>query len=469
MNTGKLCPRCFTESLENGSCSNCGFSEEMAHRNPNALKRFVFLKDRYLVGEVLGSGGFGITYKVFDSVTDSYKAVKEYFPSSFSAYRNGESKSVSISANYDNQYKRGLESFYKEAQVLFGLQGIRSVVRVEDFFRENGTAYIVMEYVDGVSLNSICKASGGTVQFDDLMKQFIELSLTLDEVHMCGIAHRDVSPGNIMILPDGSVKLIDFGAARYVDRSNKTLSIVLKEGFAPIEQYFNKGQQGPWTDIYALACTMYWYVTGVKVPDAPTRQNNDEVVSISKLRPDIPKGFSAVIKKAMEVDYEKRYQNVSEMIAALEPLMKLQQKPKEEEKEKKEGFFKRLFKNLFGTNKHCETSGYDYFIEIVCGPLEGMLFKIPENGVITIGRSSQYCNAVINAKTISRLHCSIRVDKERNGFELLDYSSTGTYISGQNPQSGIRVSKNEPAFIRENERFWISDPAFTLRVIKVNY
>jgi serine/threonine protein kinase len=193
----------------------------MSRRNPNALKRFVFLKNRYLVGEILGSGGFGITYKVFDTETNSYKAVKEYFPSCFSAYRTGESKSVSISSNFGNQYKKGLESFYKEAQVLYGLKGIRSVVKVEDFFMENGTAYIVMEYVDGVSLNSICKASGGTVQFDEMMKQFIELALTLDEVHMCGIAHRDVSPGNIMILPDGSVKLIDFGAARYVDKSNK--------------------------------------------------------------------------------------------------------------------------------------------------------------------------------------------------------------------------------------------------------
>lgn len=469
MNTGKLCPRCFTESVENGFCSNCGFSEEMSHRNPNALKRFVFLKDRYLVGEVLGSGGFGITYKVYDSVTGSYKAIKEYFPSSFSAYRNAESKSISISSNFDNQYKKGLESFYKEAQVLFGLQGIRSVVKVEDFFRENGTAYIVMEYVDGVSLNSICKATGGTVEFDEMLKQFIELAMTLDEVHICGIAHRDVSPGNIMILPDGSVKLIDFGAARYVDKSNKTLSIVLKEGFAPIEQYYNKGKQGPWTDIYALACSMYWYITGIKVPDAPTRQNNDEVVPIYKLRPDIPKGFSNVIKKAMEVDYEKRYQSVSEMMAALEPLMKLQQKPKEEETVKKENFFKKLFKNLFGKKDQPKNPGCDYFVEVVSGPYEGMLFKIPENGIITIGRSSQYCSAVINAKTISRLHCSIRVDEKRNGFELVDYSSTGTYIFGQSTYGGIRVSKNEPAFIRENEKFWLSDPAFTLKVIKLQY
>lgn len=469
MNTEKLCPRCFTESIENGFCSNCGFSEEMTRRNPNALKRFVFLKDRYLVGEILGSGGFGITYKVFDTETNNYKAVKEYFPSCFSAYRTGDSKSISISSNFGNQYKKGLESFYKEAQVLYGLKGIRSVVKVEDFFKENGTAYIVMEYVDGVSLNSICKASGGTVQFDEMMKQFIELAMTLDEVHMCGIAHRDVSPGNIMIMPDGSVKLIDFGAARYVDKSNKTLSIVLKEGFAPIEQYFNKGKQGPWTDIYGLACSMYWYITGVKVPDAPTRQNNDEVVPISKLRPDIPKSFSMVIKKAMEIDYEKRYQSISEMILALEPLMKLKDKPKAEQKENKENFFKRIFKKLFGNKNSSENNRFDYFIEVMCGPYEGMLFKFQENGVITIGRSSQYCTAVINAKTVSRLHCSVKVDKTRNVFELVDYSSTGTFISGQNKFGGVRVSKNEPAVIRENEPFWLSDPAFTLRIVKVQY
>ena len=281
--------------------------------NLHCLRKGTRLIGRYIIEGVLGQGGFGITYLGIDELHEKKVAIKEFFPQGI-VTRNIEYQdtvTVTFVGEKDN-YEKGKERFLKEARTMAKFSKDKGIVKALDFIEINNTAYIVMEYLEGVTLKQYLRENK-RIDAEDLVELLVPLIESLDEIHSQGLIHRDISPDNIMVLPDGRIKLMDFGAARdYTEFGEKSLSIVLKPGYAPPEQYQTHGVQGPWTDIYALCATMYKCITGENPPDAIERVMDDHLKKISAFGiPVLPQIEEAIIK-GMSVAANDRYQNVGD-------------------------------------------------------------------------------------------------------------------------------------------------------------
>jgi len=285
----------------------------MIQTEPHHLRMGTRLNNRYLIQGVLGEGGFGITYVGMDEVLCQKVAVKEFFPRGAITRNNQQTNEVvSVYGTKAANFHQGEEKFLQEARTLAQFNNVAGVVRVQDFFRENGTAYIVMEYLEGITLKQYLQTYG-PISVEEMQNIFAPILEALDKIHQNGVIHRDISPDNIMCLPEGEVKLMDFGAARdYTDYSAEGLSVILKMGFAPIEQYDSHGKQGPWTDIYALGATMYQCLTGRKPDDATKRSLEDTLVSPSMLGVRIAPPVEYAIMRALQIRPSDRYRNLGE-------------------------------------------------------------------------------------------------------------------------------------------------------------
>ena len=281
--------------------------------NLHCLRKGTRLIGRYTIEGVLGQGGFGITYLGMDELHKKKVAIKEFFPQGI-VTRNIEYEdtvTVTLVGEKEN-YDKGKERFLKEAQTMAMFSKDKGIVKALDFFEINNTAYIVMEYLEGVTLKQYL-VENKRIDAEDLVELLVPLIESLDEIHSQGLIHRDISPDNIMVLPDGRIKLMDFGAARdYTEFGEKSLSIVLKPGYAPPEQYQTHGVQGPWTDIYALCATMYKCITGENPPDAIDRVIDDHLKKISEFGIVIPPQEEAAIIKGMSVSAKDRYQDIKD-------------------------------------------------------------------------------------------------------------------------------------------------------------
>ena len=281
--------------------------------NLYCLRKGTRLIGRYTVEGVLGQGGFGSTYLGMDELHKKKVAIKEFFPQGI-VTRNIEYEdtvTVTLVGEKEN-YDKGKERFLKEAQTMAMFSKDKGIVKALDFFEINNTAYIVMEYLEGVTLKQYLRENK-RIDAEDLVELLVPLIEALDEIHSQGLIHRDISPDNIMVLPDGRIKLMDFGAARdYTEFGEKSLSIVLKPGYAPPEQYQTHGVQGPWTDIYALCATMYKCITGENPPDAIDRLVDDHLKKISAFGISVSPQIEKAIIKGMSVAAKDRYQNVGD-------------------------------------------------------------------------------------------------------------------------------------------------------------
>ena len=273
-----FCPGCMTKTAPvDGKCPVCGCNVNMENA-PHQLPVNTILYGRYIVGRVLGAGGFGITYIGYDLKLDGRVAIKEYYPS------GAANRSVSLTVyptaeGNGNPFETGKERFLKEARVLSGFIEDSSIVTLRDYFEENGTAYIVMEYLDGEDLSHYA-VRHGKFTFDEALDLLEPAMLALDKVHKKGLIHRDISPSNLMVLSDGRIKVLDFGAARLQSVNGElSLSVMLKPGYAPIEQYSTHGEQGPWTDVYAMSATFYRLITG-KAPTSATDRTCGSAVEL---------------------------------------------------------------------------------------------------------------------------------------------------------------------------------------------
>lgn len=286
--------------------------------NTRCLKPGVILKERYKIEEVIGAGGFGITYRAWDPLLQSYVAIKEYYPSGI-ATRSADSSKVCVPVGQERrEYHRGRIRFLKEAQDVARFQSEPNIVSIYDYLEENDTAYMVMEYLHGCTLKQYIREHGGRLDTDHILHICLSVLDALAVVHKAGMIHRDISPENIFICEDLTVKLIDFGAAKqvYLD-GEQTMSVVLKPGYAPPEQYAKKDKQGPWTDIYALGATLYFAATGEKPEESFGRVLEDTIKPVCEVNPEIPRAMSQVIMRAMSVKIEDRYQTVEAMREAL--------------------------------------------------------------------------------------------------------------------------------------------------------
>ena len=304
-----LCENCFSE-ITSEPCPVCGYSPQDHISDPTVLSSGSVLQGRYAVGRVIGKGGFGVTYLAYDIKHDEKIAVKEYYPYGI-ALRNPESTIVSVSTEEAADiFKSGAEKFYDEARLVAAFNGNPSIVSVYDFFYENDTVYYTMEYLEGQTLKDYVEKNG-VITSEQAVYIAEKISSALMTAHSANILHRDVSPDNIMICSDGKVKLLDFGAARQVvANASQSLSVILKQGFAPLEQYQKKGRQGPWTDIYSLGATLYFALTK-DIPDDPmTRFESDDEYSSNKYS--IVQPLWEIIRKATMLRIEDRYSNIFE-------------------------------------------------------------------------------------------------------------------------------------------------------------
>ena len=282
-------------------------------KNLYSLQRNTGLIGRYVIQEVLGQGGFGITYLGIDKLYGNKVAIKEYYPQEIAMRKAQYEDVVTVtSIEEKNNYDKGKKRFLDEAQVMARFNKNEGIVKILDFFEANNTAYIVMEYLEGITLKQYL-GKYGVIQFRNLIEMMRPLLEALIEIHSQGLIHRDISPDNIMVQHNGKVKLMDFGAARdYTESGNKSLSVILKPGYAPPEQYQTHGVQGPWTDIYALCATIYKCLTGITPPDAIARVMDDKFKEPDqldgKLSPDIKK----ILWKGMNIFPEERYQDIGE-------------------------------------------------------------------------------------------------------------------------------------------------------------
>lgn len=275
------------------------------------------LSDRYLVGNALGQGGFGITYIGRDMRLDLKIAIKEYFLNGYVNRNSGVSSDVTVTDRRQADFiAGGKEKFLREARILAKFNDEAGVVNVRDFFEENQTAYIIMEYLDGQDLRQRLGESLFTA--DEIFRLMGPIFDVLERIHKENMIHRDISPDNIMMLKNGSLKLMDFGAARQANFSDRhSVSVMFKMGFAPEEQYRSKGIQGPWTDIYALCATIYKCITGITPDDSLQRGAQDEVKWPSELGITITPQQEFVLKKGMAVRQQDRFQSIGELKAAL--------------------------------------------------------------------------------------------------------------------------------------------------------
>lgn len=311
----KYCPYCMTPVGDDGVCPNCGLTSGTYTPLPHHIPPGTVLMGRYLVGRVLGEGGFGITYIGCDLRLELKVAIKEYFPTNWVARHSDVSLAVSNYAGAASSYEKGKSRFLYEARTMAKMDKQPEIVSVRDFFELNNTAYIVMEYVDGTTFKELVAQRGGRIPAGELLHLIEPLFSALSAVHAAGLIHRDISPDNLM-LERGSVRLLDFGCARESTQGDETMTITLKHGYAPIEQYQHRGQ-GPWTDVYGLSATIYYCLTGKTPPQALDRLMDDEIIMPRRLGVDLTEKQEKALLRGMGIKQHQRFRSVEELHTAL--------------------------------------------------------------------------------------------------------------------------------------------------------
>lgn len=311
------CMGCMHKLDWDGRCHYCGF-DERNYKKDQQLGLHTRLKNgEYMIGRQLGQGGFGITYIGMDTTLLQTVAIKEYFP--FGAVRRNDRNEIELyDEKYRKDYEKGLESFLCEGRILARFSNLTAVVGVKNFFHENNTAYLVMDYVEGLSVREYVKHYG-VLSPDRTLFLVQQVIADMQMIHHKQVLHRDVSADNLIITHNGSLKLIDFGATRQEFTKNQyTGTILCKQGYSAIEQYSTGRNQGPWTDIYGLCASIYFMLTGVVPDSAPDRIQNDCVRSLVQMDEiAMPKVQKEAIMKGLEVEVEHRCHTMAELYAAL--------------------------------------------------------------------------------------------------------------------------------------------------------
>lgn len=321
----RICTECMSELPEPlGICSVCGADNHDQSNLPIYLEKRSVLYGKYLIGKVLGQGGFGITYIGMDLNLQVKVAIKEYFPTSY-AYRRLErgGEVDTFSGEPLRAFEYGKERFIDEARILAQLsaqqKGRGGIVNVRDFFHGNNTAYLVMDHVAGSTLKQVIRKQGGKLPAHDVLALMEPIVRSMQRVHAANILHRDISPDNIIIDDSGFATLIDFGAARNMHRrgdasarkkangGDSPLGPEVKEGYTPPEQYQANGKQGPWTDVYSLCATIYKAITGITPPQSLSRLlKSQQLLAPSSLGVELTPLQEKVLLRGLEVDIKRR-------------------------------------------------------------------------------------------------------------------------------------------------------------------
>lgn len=309
------CPNCFADKNGATNCASCGWPAQSDSRSGIHLPPGSLLHDRFRIGRLIGQGGFGATYLGWDDRLHVKVAVKEFYPANLISRLPGGTRVAAFSDVHEEAFRLGLEKFMDEARMLARLRTIKEIVVVQDFFEENGTAYIIMELLQGKTLKRHI-ADNGALDGRRALGLLAPIMKALQAVHEAGLIHRDVSPDNIFITEQGERKLLDFGAARQAAGQGAQLTVILKPGYAPPEQYSQDAKQGPWTDVYAICATIYCAVTGKAPPDATSRFLSDSIPRPTAIGAKVPAPFEKVLMAGLAMRQHDRPQSMLDLLRA---------------------------------------------------------------------------------------------------------------------------------------------------------
>ena len=337
----KICFGCFEQYDDSFDiCPHCGYAEGTEPELATYMRPGAILNERYVIGRALGHGGFSVTYLAWDALLLHKVAIKEYLPSEYATRRPGESRLTIFSGKEGEYFQFGKEKFLDEAKRLSAFQNEDGIVHVYDCFSANETAYLVMEYLDGITLSEYLKKEAavspqGRIAPEEAISMLTPVMLSLQRVHDSGMIHRDIAPDNIMLLKDGGVRLIDFGAARHaVHDCGKSMTVIIKDGYSPEEQYNSHSVQGPAADVYALSATLYQMITGITPPGAIERgeylqkHKRDMLPPPSKFNKAVTKTQDTAILNGMALHTQDRTQSVAELyeeLTAQTPVRRVQE------------------------------------------------------------------------------------------------------------------------------------------------
>lgn len=443
------CPHCFAQRTGGATCPVCGFQYSAADKQPdNALPVFTCLNNRYLIGHCLGKGGFGITYSALDLAANARCAIKEYYPSEF-AVRHKEDNCIYPvqTSKGKNVFEHAKLRFLEEARLLYQLRDTPNIVRLYNYFSENNTAYIVMEFLDGCDLRKYAKQCGGRIPLEMAIKIIDSCSSALEEVHSKGFLHRDISPDNIFVRnsssnsPDASnIVLIDFGAARnYI--GNNAATVLLKPGFAPPEAYSKSGNRGPWTDIYSLAATVYNVLSGQAIIDALFLARGTRQPTLYELGVRVPPAFSAVIESSMQLDPRLRPQSMREFRTKIMNSVGNYQNdiPRND---------------IVPDNKIPPAPVQNQCIGkiiITDGEKKGQYLTVKDGQTVKIGRSLKLSDMVVDyIGEISRIHCTVSFNAKERLFYITDVSANGTFLD-----TNERLFNNRAYKLASGQQFYL--------------
>lgn len=454
-----LCPNCFSERSDPNYCRYCGYKFSEAEQNNSVLCPMTMLQDKYIIGRTLGIGGFGITYLAYDLFAKQKVAIKEYFPSE-----------LAVTDTFGNVFANGVEAeslfehckegFINEAKILYQLHNDKTIVKVLDYFEEKQTAFLVMEFLNGCTMKEKMRHSNGKISVAEATNMLLSVGSALMTVHEKGILHRDVSPENIFWTKSGEYKLIDFGASRYyTSRQNQSLSVLLKPGFAPPEQYSSHGNQGPWTDIYSLAATYYSLVSGNKMVDAMDRLSGAAINPLHTVCPEVPIQTSRAIEKALTLNYKNRYQTILDFLNDIDysfvPGKSIPQSG---------------FNPDYGSPVHTNSNSAANektvksakgIPTIQCEVDGEFLFSVcftQEHTQIKVGRGSNSNLIIPNNFNISRTHCVAEYDFSSRLCTITDLSSNGTYFN----DSHARLKPKKVYVLPAETCLYLADPTVKL-------
>lgn len=413
---------------------------------------------KYEVLSILGAGGFGITYRCINQDTGETCAIKEYMPEAI-ASRDPYSKQIMPYDDKMRAYLHGKKRFLEEAEILMRMNHIPSVVHVWEAFEENNTAYYVMEYLKGTTLKQVMRSMGGKLPYPVACEAVIKAGNALDTIHrQAGIFHRDISPENIMVMPDGEIKIIDFGSAKSMSVSeNQQFSVVLKPGFAPPEQYASNLSQGSFTDVYAMAGTFYYAASGRMIPVAPDRLMGVTYERLDRLVPECSPETAMVVENALNLDPKFRTQTMSEFIQGI-----IQTSGKTSVRVNTSSVNTSSVNTAKVSTAAINTAAQpihitgqrtedpmktvqpepeeilpEAWIEVVTGACAGKIFPVKANEPVTVGRSSKKSQYVIEGHPeVSGLHFQLMYAPQKNGFYVIDESVNGLYYKGFRLEKG---------------------------------
>lgn len=476
MDTEKLCLGCMQSGVTDGVCSLCGAHHDDAQTVAYALPRGTVLHGRYLVGATLGAGGFGVTYIALDLITEKRLAIKEFLPVDVAVRKEGDT-CVYGRTRDDELFCKGRERFLKEAQTIYRLRGYVGVVGVEKLFEENNTAYYCMEYLEGCDLKKYVQQHGGRLHEYEALQLMRPVLDALSYIHANGVIHRDVSPDNIFVCKDGTIKLIDFGAAYAALRDRaEQIQLVVKPGYAPIEQYARNGELGPWSDLYAFACTLYFCLTGQAPLDALQRSAQGALPTPPALDPFLSAETTCVLTKGMAVEAKDRFQSAEAFWSALYPgeTHALQTSGARTGA----GFASRAaaacraafarfrqaiarwigpVRAAFAQKKRVSGPA----LVCISGVFAGSVFPLTQTP-IRMGRDASRCGIVFPPTTsgVSRTHCEALYDASEAYVIVRDLGSTfGTTLAG-----GETLFADSEATLKNGARFSIGQETFEVRL-----